>query len=218
MTDTMASGILERASTRHLAVLLAGFLLVAGGAYLVHDGQEAAGTLADVAASQGVVMETAGVFSVDHRETRQVEGIDLEKIKASQGNRSVTMEVLAGVERPFAEQYIESERRSIESIYISTPQPYGGVPTQEVDCPAFLSPNVTFRTVGAVNYTYIDLYANDQQDFSVCSADAVAYTTRIVLAYCPDAGRVYDVRSYTPLDAERTGAVDSFRCGERRRG
>lgn len=170
-------------------------------------------TLEGYVAANAISLDIPGEYRIASTEERSVSGLQIREMTATEGDRSIVLEVLAGVDPGFAGRYIESERKDIESIYVSAPQPYAGVPTQDIDCPPGLYPNVSRWTAGGVNYTYIELYANAQKEFGVCSRDAVAYEVDIVMGYCTEDRRLYRITGYRPVDGEPGEPLRSFRCG-----
>jgi len=179
---------------------------------MIHQGGSGS-SLESYFESQGLSTASIDGFNIESTEEDTLAGVKVQRAHASNGEEELQTKIISSADSQLAKGYLGDRKREIKSIYSDTPAPYAGVPGREVNCPQQFQPNISRKQVDNTNYTYYELFADQELNFGVCSKENIKYKVSMVTAYCHDTSSILEIKHFWPVNMNNKSIVEQVRCG-----
>lgn len=186
-------------SKKLAAIVAVALVSITSAAYLYSAGGSDNSSLKAVLEDEGYALVSDQNFTVTDTSNRQVAGISVREVEASSGRSEVSLQIFSGVDRSFAENYMDDRRSEISAVYTDKPAPYEGIPKREIDCPDRFVPSLDENSTQEDRSSYV-MYSDREGDIGACSNSTAYHRTRLELLYCSENQRFIDMKIDRPIE------------------
>lgn len=138
-------------------------------------------------------------YTLKDSSKERIAGINLVKKSWEKDEQIFESNVYKDIDQNFAENYIETKSKEIESLYVNKPAPYEGIPAKEVECEQKYIVETNNKSSENIKF---NLYASEARTIGACGEKAY-YRLKIDILYC-ETGDMIETKSFLPIDYNKS--------------